>query len=227
MTITFHTDLVQGSDEWLQARCGLLTASTIGKLITPATLKVANNDTSRDLIRTLAAERITGHVDYVHPSFDMQRGTNDEPYARDLYREMYGPVEEVGFVTREVGGHTIGASPDGLVGTDGGIEIKSRKPTHQLKAFMAQSMPLENVAQVQALMFVLDRSWWDYVSYAGGLPLFVKRVYPDPAWQTVIGQALEQFELEVNAIVDTFRREHGNDTIAPRIDHYADTEIRI
>jgi hypothetical protein len=75
MTITEYTELEQGSDEWLQARCGLVTASVVGKLVTP-TLKTALNDTSRALTITLAAERITGHVDPTYVSANMERGTS-------------------------------------------------------------------------------------------------------------------------------------------------------
>ena len=227
MTLTIYNELEQGSDEWLQARCGLLTASVIGKLITPATLKVADNDFSRGAVETLVAERISGHVDYVHPSLDMQRGSLDEPYARALYAERYAPVEEIGFAVREINGLKLGASPDGLVGETGGIEIKSRKPRVQLKAFLTGEVPRENIAQVQACLFVLGREWWDYVSYAGGWPLFVKRVYPDPRWQAAIIAALETFEEKAEQMMNTYRNaSHGN-PIAPRIDHFADAEIRI
>ena len=91
MSLEIFTELEQGSDAWLAARCGLLTASTIGKLITPK-LQVADNETSRGLIETLVAERLTGHIDPIYPNADMQRGTMDEPYARDLYAEQYAPV---------------------------------------------------------------------------------------------------------------------------------------
>ena len=103
MSLEIFPELEQGSPEWLAARCGLLTASTIGKLITPK-LQVADNETSRGLTLTLAAERITGHVEYVHPTFDMQRGTDEEPIARAVYAEHFGPVEEIGFLTCEFDG---------------------------------------------------------------------------------------------------------------------------
>ena len=127
MSLEIFTELEQGSPEWLAARCGLLTASTIGKLITPK-LQVADNETSRGLIETLVAERLTGHIDPIYPNADMQRGTMDEPYARDLYAKEYAPVTEIGFAVRTINGYRLGASPDGLVGEYGGLEIKSRSP---------------------------------------------------------------------------------------------------
>ena len=117
MTLRIYESLEQGSDAWLEARCGMLTASVIGELITP-TLKVANNDTSRGVIASLVAERITGLVEDVYVSADMERGTLDEPYARNIYAEHFAPVDEIGFMVRDVGGHSLGFSPDGLVGDD-------------------------------------------------------------------------------------------------------------
>lgn len=203
MTLHIYNELEQGSDDWLQARCGMLTASTIGKLITP-TLKVADNDTSRGLTLTLAAERITGHVEYVHPSFDMMRGTEDEPYARDVYAEHFAPVTEVGFMVLEEDGYRLGYSPDGLVGDDGLIEIKSRNPKTQLATIFADKVPAANMAQIQCGLTVACRDWCDYVSFSAGLPLYVKRVYHDIAWEAAIIQAARAFETSVAQLVSDY-----------------------
>lgn len=204
MTLRTYPGLEQGTDEWLEARRGILTASILGKLITPSTLKPADNETSRGVILTLAAERITGHVEYVHPTFDMQRGHDDEPFAREEYAEHYAPVTELGFIVREEPTYTIGYSPDGLVGDDGLIEIKSRKPREQIKTFLTDRVPAYNVAQLQTGLFVTGRAWIDYVSYSAGLPLYVKRVYPDPAWHAAIVATAERFETEAQTIVNRF-----------------------
>ena len=204
MTVTFYRDLEQGTEEWLQARCGLLTASTIGKLITP-TLKVADNDTSRTLTHTLAAERITGHVEYVHPTWDMQRGTEDEPWARLAYAEHSRVhVEEVGFITRETPDYTIGFSPDGLVGDDGLIEIKSRKPHTQIHTVLENRVPGYNMAQIQCGLYVTGRKWCDYISFAQGLALYVKRVHADTAWFTAIDTAARAFETNITDIITRY-----------------------
>src|SRR5699024_8713351 len=97
MRRTFFNELEQGSDEWLQARSGSVTASTMRNLVTSAG-KVADNDTSRGFIRQLATERIIGVPEFTYPTRPMQRGTMLEPYARDLYAEHYAPVDEVGFI---------------------------------------------------------------------------------------------------------------------------------
>lgn len=203
MTTTIYNDIEQHSDEWYAARCGVLTASVVGKLITP-TLKTANNDTSRGITYTLAAERITGHVDHVHPSFDMMRGTEDEPYARDAYAEHHAPVQEVGFVKYEGDGYTLGFSPDGFVEHDGLIEIKSRRPKAHIQTILDGVPPAENMAQIQAGLLVTGRSWLDYVSFSQGLPLFVCRVAPDQVWFDVIEAAARAFEQNVTEVITEY-----------------------
>jgi hypothetical protein len=174
-------DVFQGHPEWHALRCGMITGSIVANLITP-TGKIASNATSRACLADLLAQRITNYVDPGFEDFDMQRGLEDEPIARALYVARYAPVEEVGFVTREVvPGIVIGCSPDGLVGEDGGIEIKSRKPKIQIDTILSGAVPSENVMQIQTFMLVTQRPWCDYVSYSGGLPLAVIRCAADHA----------------------------------------------
>lgn len=205
VTVQIFTELEQGSDEWLQARCGIPTASMFWKLLTP-TLKVADNDTSRGALHTLAAERITGVVEYVHPTFDMLRGHEDEPIARDLYRQHHAPVEEVGFILRDEGDYRVGYSPDGLVGDDGLIEIKSRKPHVHVKTILAGKPPAENLAQLHTGLWVTGRKWIDYVSISPGLPLWTVRVYPDAAWIAAIELAAKAFETNIADVIDRYTR---------------------
>lgn len=224
MTLTTYKDLEQGSDEWLQARCGIVTASVVGKLLTPK-LQVADNETSRGVTETLVAERLTGFVEYVHPTFDMQRGSLDEAYARDLYREQHAPVREIGFATNTFNGHTLGASPDGLIADLGGLEIKSPKAKTHLRTILADEVPAEHLPQIQTSMLVLEREWWDFESYAGGWPIYVKRVYADPAWHKAIRDALDKFEENAARMIDAYRAAVGDAPVAPRIDHFAEIEI--
>ena len=203
MALTIYDQLEQGTPEWLEARRGIVTASTVGKLLT-STGKIANNDTSRALIETLAIERITGRVEYVHPTRDMQRGTILEPYARELYAEHYAPVREVGFGRLDIDNLTIGASPDGLVGEDGGIEIKCPRPRTHLHTIYQDEVPRHYLPQIQACLYVFDRIWWDFVSYVPGLPLYVKRVRRDQDLIDSISLAAERYETEADALIDAF-----------------------
>jgi hypothetical protein len=193
VTLTVLDDLIQGTDEWHDQRRGIVTASVVGKLITP-TVRVASNDYSRALTAQLVAERITGYTDPVYVSDDMLRGHEDEPRARDLYSEHYAPARESGFMIRDDWGFRIGYSPDGLVGDDGLIEVKSRRQKKHLQTILADEVPAENMAQLQCGLLVSGREWIDYISYCGGMPLYVKRVEPSERWFEAIVAAVSTFE---------------------------------
>ena len=224
MTLHIYEDLDQGSPEWLAARCGIVTASVVGQLVTP-TLKTASNDTSRGLTNTLVAERITGRVVQVFPNAAMTRGTLDEPYAREKYAENYAPVDEVGFIVRDFGKYKLGYSPDGLVGDDGLIEIKSRDPKKHLATILADQVPAENMAQCQTGLLVTGRAWIDYTSYAGGMPLWVKRVYPDQRWHDAITDAVLTFEANAADITARYRAAVEGLPATEFIDHFAEMSI--
>lgn len=203
-----YPDVEQGTPEWADLRRGMVTASTVGQLITPKTVKPANNDISRGLTTSLTAERITGHTEPTYVSDDMWRGIEDEPVVRALYAEHYTPVREVGFMVRYLGSWAstakIGYSPDGVVGEDGLIEIKSRRQKKHLATILADEVPPENMAQLQCGLLVSDRGWIDYVSYCSGMPLWVKRVEPDERWFDAITDAVEAFEQTAAEMVRTY-----------------------
>lgn len=194
MSMTELPDLIQGTDEWHDQRRGLVTASVVGKLVTSRTLMPANNDESRGLTAMLVAERITGYTDPTYMSDDMLRGCEDEPRAVDVYSEHFAPVTTSGFMVRDDWGYRIGYSPDGLVGGDGLIEVKSRRQKKHLQTILADEVPPENMAQLQCGLLVSGREWIDYVSYCGGMPLYRKRVEPSAAWFDGIVKAVEAFE---------------------------------
>jgi hypothetical protein len=203
--VTTFPDVVQRSDEWYDQRRGMITASVVGQLLTAKTLAVANNDTSRGLVALLAAERITGHTDLTSISYDMLRGIEDEPRAVDVYSEHHAPVTPCGFMVRTWGRFRLGYSPDGLVGADGLVEVKSRRGKKQVETVIDGQVPSENVAQCQAALFVSGRQWLDYVSYSAGMHLWTVRVTPDPRWFTAIAAAVEACEDAITATVAAYR----------------------
>ena len=203
MRRTFFNELEQGTDDWLQARCGIVTASTMRSLVTSAG-KVADNDTSRGFIRQLATERIIGVPEYTYPTRPMQRGNLLEPFARDLYAEHYAPVEEVGFIRLDTDEYSLGYSPDGLVGHDGLLEIKSPGPKEHLRTILADAVPSVYVWQVQVGLYVTGRSWLDFISYCPGADLYVKRVRPDKEAFGTIHLAVSQAETAVRNIIDDY-----------------------
>ncbi|MET4222818.1 lambda exonuclease family protein [Oerskovia enterophila] len=211
-------DLIQGTDGWRAQRRGLVTASVVGQLITAKTLQPASNETSRGLTALLVAERITGHTDPTYTSDDMLRGIVDEPRAREKYSEHHAPVRETGFMVRDDWGFKIGYSPDGLVGDDGLIEITSRRQKVHLATILADEVPAESMAQLQSGLLVSGRAWIDYVSYCGGMPLYVKRVLPDPRWAEAIVTVVEQFERAAERMVSDYLEQVDGLPTTERID---------
>lgn len=203
MTITYHHDLIQGSDEWLAARCGILTASEVKHILTP-TLKIADNDKTRAHVWEIAAQRISGHVEPTYIGDAMLRGYEDEIKARALYSEHYAPVTEVGFITSDALGFDIGYSPDGLVGDDGLIEVKSRIQKYQVQTTVENAPPSEFMLQLQTGLFVTEREWIDFISYSGGLHMVTIRVEPDPRYQEAIRDAAIAFEAKVSETVESY-----------------------
>jgi len=197
--IKYYPELVQGSEEWFAARCGLLTASEMKHIITPVTLKESQNDKSRGHFYELISQRVTGYVEPTYQSDDMMRGKDDENDAKITYTEHYAPVQDIGFVTNDKWGFTLGCSPDGLVGDDGMIESKSRKQKFQVSTILDNKVPDEFILQVQTALLVTERKWCDFISYCGGMPMFVKRVEPDEKIQSAIIEAATNFHSKVEA----------------------------
>lgn len=201
--ITMYTDFKQGSPEWLQARLGMLTASEVGSILTPAKLQYSAS--AKSLISQLASEIISDRPHPYYTNYDMERGHLDEIQARDMYAEHYAPVQEVAFIVRDFGGFKLGYSPDGLVGEDGLIECKSRQPKYQVETIIADAMPREYWLQVQTGLLVSGRKWCDFVSYSEGMHLYVKRIEPCSVAHKAILEAASEFYADLKAAVALYR----------------------
>jgi len=201
---TFHPDMIQGSAEWHAARCGMLTASEMKLIITPATLKPAKNDKASAHLYELLAQRVTRFVEPHYISEDMLRGQDDELTARELYAQHYAPVQEVGFVTNDKWGFTLGYSPDGLVGEDGLIECKSRRQKFQAEVIISGAVPTEHILQIQTGLLITGREWCDYISYSGGMPMAVIRVQPDEKIMAAILEAAGAFEVSLSHLLHQY-----------------------
>lgn len=228
MTIKVYDELEQGSDEWLQARCGLLTASEVKLIITPK-LAVAKNEKTQAHLYELLGQRITRYVEPTYISDDMLRGQMDEIEARQLYDEQIEKTHTVGFITNDKWGFTIGYSPDWLVGEDGAGECKSRRQKYQVQTIIehvhdgdSTTIPTDYLLQCQTGLAVSERKWIDFVSYHGGLPMVVIRQYPDPVIQDAIINAAGEFEAELAGKLADFRDAFGRDNA-----RMFDTERRI
>lgn len=205
MTLTIYEELEQGSDDWLQARCGLMTCSELNLILTP-TLKISDSEQVKKHVYELAAQRINNYVEPTYIGDNMLRGWEDEITARDLYSQNYQPVKEIGGMVRDFGGFSIWCSPDGLVGDDGGIECKSRIQKYQVQTITSMEVPKEHVLQVQGALAVSGRDWWDYISFCGGMPMCVIRVSRDERVIEAILSACEAFEEKVQKVITGYNQ---------------------
>ena len=222
---TYHHNIEQGTPEWHDIRRGVLTSTAIKTLITP-TGKLADNDKTRSHVYEVAAQRITGRTEDSFQSFDMMRGHVEEILARDLYAQHYAPVTECGFVVNDSLGFPVGYSPDGLVGEDGVIEIKSAKAKIQVQRIVDGGIPSEHYAQVQTGLWVTGREWCDFISYSNGMAMQVVRVNADPSYHALIEQAAKAFEAKVAEVIAAYEYNSGAFHTAPYIEPITD-EIQL
>jgi hypothetical protein len=133
----------------------------------------------------------------------MERGKLMEDEARDLYAFTHGiEPQRVGFIRSG----SKGASPDSLIGDNGGLEIKSAAAHIQIARLLADELPSEHKAQVHGSMWVAEREWWDFCSYCPKLPLFVKRIYRDETYIAKLAQEVDLFNIELQQTVEYIRR---------------------
>ena len=199
----------QGSDSWFKHRLGIITASNINTLVTGKG-KPAKNEKMRQYACKIAAERAFEFMEDNFQTFQMMRGHFEEELAREIYNDTFEEVIQCGIIRREIEGVLVGASPDGIVLRDGGIEIKSRIPKFQFETIIADKVPDEYINQIQMTLMVSGRKWWDFVQFSNGMPLFVKRVFPDPERQALIVTAIVEFEAEVQKVLLDFAEKSAN-----------------
>lgn len=180
-------DVEQGSKEWRELRTGIPTASNASKLITAKTRKVST--ASYAYMCWLIAESMIGPADECDTKW-MQRGTDLEAAAIRYYEwDQEVPVKRVGFITTDDG--MFGCSPDGLVGDDGGIEIKCPSAGKHIQNVI--DMETQYMPQVQACMMVTERKWWDLLSFNPRIPRVIVRVKRDDEYITLLQAAIDVF----------------------------------
>lgn len=175
------SDLDQGSAEWLAARAGMITASRIADLM--AKTKTGESASRGNYRAQLVAERLTGKPQDSFSNAAMQWGTEQEPMARSAYEILRGEmIEQVGFVPHpEI--DKSGASPDGLIGNDGLIEIKCPNTATHIEYAVSGKPPTKYLLQMLWQMECTGRKWCDFVSYDPRMPpdmqLFIVRINRD------------------------------------------------
>ena len=190
-------EMEQGTQEWLEARLGCPSGSGFSKLITASGTP---SSSAESYINDLIAELITGESTPFHVTEWMQRGTELEPFARMNYElETDREVTEDGFCMHDI--LRCGVSPDGLIGDDGGIEIKCPKPSTHVKYLRNGKLPSEYKAQVMGCLWITGREWWDFMSYHPQMPNLLIRVHRDEEYinqlERLVTHACQIIEKEV------------------------------
>ena len=193
----------QNSPEWLQARAGIATASQFATIIASGKTAGSPSVGRRTYMLKLAGEIITGEPMESFSNEHTERGHAMEDQARDLYAFQTGyQLERVGFIRDG----RKGASPDSLIGEDGGAEIKTKLPHLLIDVLLKGEVPPEHKAQIQGTLWVSKREWWDIAIYWPKMPLFVKRMHRDELYIQKLATAVDTFNAELDDVVAQIRR---------------------
>ena len=190
----------QGTPEWFAARLGNVTASRVADVI--AKTKSGYSASRDNYMAQLICERMTGTVAESFTNAAMQWGTETEPLARAAYESAADVlVDQVGYVPHPVI-NRAGASPDGLVGADGLLEIKCPNTATHIETLLSEKVPSKYITQMQWQMACTGRQWCDFVSFdprlPDGLQLFVSRVEAYSEYITTLEHEVEMFLIELD-----------------------------
>ena len=193
--------ITQGSPEWFAARLGKVTASKVADVI--ARTKSGPAASRANYAAQLICERLTGEAAESFSNAAMQWGTDQEPFAREAYEFRAGVfVDQVGFIV-----HPritdAGASPDGMVGADGMVEIKCPNTATHLDTLDSGKPAGKYITQMQWQMACTDRAWCDFVSFDPRLPeelqLFCVRIDRDDDMIANLEAEVIAFLVEIDA----------------------------
>jgi putative phage-type endonuclease len=196
--------LIQGSQEWHQARLGRVTASRMADVT--ARTKTGWGAARGRYMTDLVGERLTGLPTPSYPTAAMRWGTEQEPFARAAYEFLTdATIELVGFVDHPTIAGS-GASPDGLIGADGLVEIKCPGTSTHINTLLSREVPEEHLPQIMWQLACTGRKWCDFVSFDPRFPenmcIVVARVMRDDAYILRLEEAVRQFLGEVDATIN-------------------------
>ena len=191
----------QGTPEWFAARLGNVTASRVADVI--AKTKSGYSASRDNYMAQLICERMTGTVAESYTNAAMQWGTETEPLARAAYESLADVlVDEVGYIAHPTI-ERAGASPDGLIGVFGLLEIKCPNTATHIDTLISEQVPTKYITQMQWQMSCTGRTWADFVSFdprlPSGLQMFVKRVEFDAEYVAMLKEEVIKFLAELDA----------------------------
>lgn len=200
--------MIQGSQEWLQLRAGKVTASKVADII--AKTKSGYSASRANYMAQLITERLTGTPAETFTNAAMVWGSEMEPEARKAY-EFYKAVDvdQVAFVNHPTIGDS-GASPDGLIGLDGLVEIKAPLTATHIETLTSRTVPAKYITQMMWQLACTGRSYCDFVSYDPRMPesmrFFCTRIERDDQLIAELEAEVIKFLAEVRAKVDELKR---------------------
>jgi hypothetical protein len=220
---------IQGSEEWLRARMSRPTASEFERIITPKKWQASSS--AREYAIFLLTELILDQPLSGITTAAMEHGHATEPKAISAYEMLAGrDVELCGFCTTDDG--LVGASPDGLVGDDGSVEMKSpwKPEVHVGYLLKPETLVAEYFVQVQGQLYVTERKWTDLVSYFSGMPMVQVRCVPHPEFQVALKRELDIFVRDLSALIDLAKergwiKEHVKRESMPSKDWLTDADV--
>lgn len=202
----------QGTPEWFSARLGNVTASRVADVI--AKTKSGYSASRDNYMAQLICERMTGTVAESYTNAAMLHGTETEPLARAAY-ESYADVlvDQVGYIPHPIIARA-GASPDGLVGLYGLLEIKCPNTATHIDTLISEQVPTKYITQMQWQMSCTGRTWADFVSFdprlPSGLQMFVKRVEFDAEYVAMLKEEVIKFLNELDAKISKLNERLNN-----------------
>jgi hypothetical protein len=199
MALVIRDDIEQGSEEWRRLHFGVPSASNFKSILATSS---EEKKTRTGYLRKLVAQIVTGEDRPDYKSANMLRGNMEEDGLRRAYSLVTdNEVRRIACgIDDELCGGVI-ASPDGLIGDDGGLELKSMFADLLVGILARETIPPEHVAQVQGNMFVFNRAWWDVCIGASGMPLFIRRVPRDEEYCARLAKEIAAFNAEKEALV--------------------------
>lgn len=198
----------QLSADWLRLHIGRVTGSELQNLVTPE-FAIRTGEMPKTYLYKKLAEAYRGQIMPGFSTWTTEQGQELEAEARAWYSLEYDdyPCKLVGFVEHDNG--RCGASPDGLLGDDGGLEIKSPEPHTHVKYLMQGVLPKEYAPQVHMNLYATVRKWWRFVSYRRGFPALVLHIDRDETIISKIEKALAGFYVEFDAGMAKLRKQEA------------------
>lgn len=207
--IKYYYDIEQNTEAWQKLRRGIITASNISKILTPAKLQISK---ATGYLYTFCRQTIDEMPFGDFSTKATDRGHIEETLALQVYEAKRGGLKRCGFIENDDYGFKIGCSPDALCRDDGGVQVKSFTPNVQFGNIVDEEIEPTHMLQVQMELLVSGREWWDFIHQSSGTHQIVTRVEPDKVVHSKILEACENFYSRVNEALQKYHGKVADET---------------